>query len=305
MFAGNNKEEVVDIDDLKLAKEELSGRKSLPVISYLIAIHITVKKQHEKLAPTFTAGDMLETVNENLEGCSEDKVLNKLINEKLSVEARKNESRSLRDSLRDNLNKFIDNEQKKIQSAAEKCSKSTYANIIGEEGHPNKYQFVSRLISISPSQSPSKQKKNKPHPVDSTKIQPAQKSVILLAVSGLISFVLLIAYLFEINSKLTIISNKVTTRHDNSSLIDVIRSRENPMLKCGIDGDMPHFSQYIDSNGDGVKEYIGIDADYCRALASAIFDPNTVDEELRNKLKRHPIVNGRFKSIDDLIAFIP
>ncbi len=50
-----------------------------------------------------------------------------------------------------------------------------------------------------------------------------------------------------------------------SSLLDRIQSRGN--LICGVNGQLPGFS-FVDENG----EYSGMDAEYCRAVASALFD---------------------------------
>ena len=58
---------------------------------------------------------------------------------------------------------------------------------------------------------------------------------------------------------------------ETSSLLDTIKSRGN--LICGVNGQLPGFS-FVDENG----EYSGIDAEFCRAVASALFnDPSKVE----------------------------
>ena len=60
-------------------------------------------------------------------------------------------------------------------------------------------------------------------------------------------------------------SGNVVNKSETSSLLDTIKSRGR--LICGVNGQLPGFS-FVDENG----EYSGMDAEFCRAVASALFD---------------------------------
>ena len=60
-------------------------------------------------------------------------------------------------------------------------------------------------------------------------------------------------------------TNNVGNNSGTTSLLDTIKSRGN--VVCGVNGQLPGFS-FVDENG----EYSGMDAEFCRAVASALFD---------------------------------
>ena len=60
-------------------------------------------------------------------------------------------------------------------------------------------------------------------------------------------------------------TNNVANNSGTTSLLDRIISRGN--VVCGVNGQLPGFS-FVDENG----EYSGMDAEFCRAVASALFD---------------------------------
>ncbi|MDJ0687791.1 MAG: amino acid ABC transporter substrate-binding protein [Xenococcaceae cyanobacterium MO_188.B32] len=60
-------------------------------------------------------------------------------------------------------------------------------------------------------------------------------------------------------------TNNAVNNSETSSLLDTIKSRGNVI--CGVNGQLPGFS-FVDENG----EYSGMDAEFCRAVASALFD---------------------------------
>jgi general L-amino acid transport system substrate-binding protein len=55
---------------------------------------------------------------------------------------------------------------------------------------------------------------------------------------------------------------------NTSSLLNTVKNRGN--LVCGVNGQLPGFS-FVNENG----EYSGLDADFCRAVAAALFDDPT------------------------------
>ncbi|MEM8676284.1 MAG: amino acid ABC transporter substrate-binding protein [Cyanobacteria bacterium P01_G01_bin.67] len=58
---------------------------------------------------------------------------------------------------------------------------------------------------------------------------------------------------------------------NNSSRLSTVKNRGS--LVCGVNGQLPGFS-FVDQNG----EYSGLDVDFCRAIAAALFDdPNQVE----------------------------
>ena len=60
-------------------------------------------------------------------------------------------------------------------------------------------------------------------------------------------------------------SSNLASKSETNSLLDRIKTRGN--LICGVNGQLPGFS-FVDENG----EYSGMDAAFCRAVASALFD---------------------------------
>ncbi|MEM8832376.1 MAG: amino acid ABC transporter substrate-binding protein [Cyanobacteria bacterium P01_G01_bin.19] len=87
-----------------------------------------------------------------------------------------------------------------------------------------------------------------------------QKSSLLLAIATLSSFI------SGCSGKIT--QANVATRNrssTNSNRLDIVRQRG--YLICGVSGKIPGFS-FVDFNG----EYAGIDVDFCRAVAAALFD---------------------------------
>jgi general L-amino acid transport system substrate-binding protein len=65
--------------------------------------------------------------------------------------------------------------------------------------------------------------------------------------------------------------NEATEGIDSNSRLGIVKDRGS--LVCGVNGQLPGFS-FVNENG----EYLGMDVDLCRAVASALFDnPNAVE----------------------------
>jgi general L-amino acid transport system substrate-binding protein len=70
------------------------------------------------------------------------------------------------------------------------------------------------------------------------------------------------------NSEAQTSQSQLSNTNNTNSLLDQVKSRGN--LVCGVNGQLPGFS-FVNENG----EYSGMDADFCRAVASALFDDPT------------------------------
>lgn len=75
-------------------------------------------------------------------------------------------------------------------------------------------------------------------------------------------------------------ANIANSYHDNGSHLDKVKARG--YLICGVSGEVPGFS-FVDFNG----KYAGLDVDFCRAVASALFnDPEKVEFRELNREER-------------------
>jgi general L-amino acid transport system substrate-binding protein len=82
----------------------------------------------------------------------------------------------------------------------------------------------------------------------------------------------------------------VINRAAANSLADTIVYRKDQKLECGVNGKLRGFSL---KSGPGDNDYAGVDVEFCKAVAIAIFG------EFANKVRFHPNSENNFQAVRD------